>query len=104
MPRMNRHFLPGHVWHITHRCHRNNQYNLLILGRSKRRLFSSLFLVKAETRTLEELGFSKRQKQKRSNLELDNSRPNVHFLPLAWWRIANHVHVVFERSKNVRLG
>lgn len=22
MPRANRHFLPGHVWHITHRCHK----------------------------------------------------------------------------------
>jgi hypothetical protein len=22
MPRANRHFLPGHIWHITHRCHR----------------------------------------------------------------------------------
>jgi putative transposase len=22
MPRANRYFLPGHVWHITHRCHR----------------------------------------------------------------------------------
>jgi REP element-mobilizing transposase RayT len=22
MPRANRFFLPGHVWHITHRCHR----------------------------------------------------------------------------------
>ncbi|MDH5800954.1 MAG: transposase [Gammaproteobacteria bacterium] len=21
MPRANRHFIPGHVWHITHRCH-----------------------------------------------------------------------------------
>jgi hypothetical protein len=21
MPRANRHFLPDHVWHITHRCH-----------------------------------------------------------------------------------
>jgi hypothetical protein len=21
MPRANRHFLPGHVWHITHRCY-----------------------------------------------------------------------------------
>ena len=20
MPRANRHFLPGHVWHLTHRC------------------------------------------------------------------------------------
>jgi hypothetical protein len=24
MPRANRHFLPGYVWHITHRCHRKN--------------------------------------------------------------------------------
>ena len=24
MPRANRHFLPGHVWHITHRCHRKS--------------------------------------------------------------------------------
>ncbi|VAW65047.1 Transposase and inactivated derivatives [hydrothermal vent metagenome] len=22
MPRANRHFLQGHVWHITHRCHK----------------------------------------------------------------------------------
>jgi putative transposase len=22
MPRANRHFIPGHVWHITHRCHK----------------------------------------------------------------------------------
>ena len=24
MPRANRHFLPGHFWHITHRCHQKN--------------------------------------------------------------------------------
>ena len=24
MPRANRHFLPGYVWHITHRCHRKD--------------------------------------------------------------------------------
>jgi len=22
MPRANRYFLPDHVWHITHRCHK----------------------------------------------------------------------------------
>ena len=22
MPRANRHYIPGHVWHITHRCHK----------------------------------------------------------------------------------
>ncbi len=21
MPRANRHFLPGQIWHLTHRCH-----------------------------------------------------------------------------------
>ena len=24
MPRAHRHFLPGHVWHITHRCHKKD--------------------------------------------------------------------------------
>ena len=24
MPRANRHFLSGHVWHVTHRCHERN--------------------------------------------------------------------------------
>ncbi|HPQ60405.1 MAG TPA: transposase, partial [Syntrophales bacterium] len=24
MPRANRHFLPDHVWHITHRCHKSS--------------------------------------------------------------------------------
>jgi putative transposase len=24
MPRANRHFLPGHVWHLTHRCHQKS--------------------------------------------------------------------------------
>ncbi len=24
MPRANRYFLPGHVWHITHRCHQQD--------------------------------------------------------------------------------
>jgi hypothetical protein len=23
MPRAHRHFIPGHVWHITHRCHQS---------------------------------------------------------------------------------
>jgi hypothetical protein len=22
MPRANRHYIPGHAWHITHRCHK----------------------------------------------------------------------------------
>ena len=35
MPRASRHFLPGHVWHITHRCHRK-QF-LLKFVRDRRR-------------------------------------------------------------------
>ena len=34
MPRANRHFLPGHVWHITHRCHRK-QFLLKFQGDRK---------------------------------------------------------------------
>jgi len=24
MPRANRHFVPGYIWHITHRCHKKS--------------------------------------------------------------------------------
>ena len=34
MPRANRHFLPGYVWHITHRCH--GKSFLLRFGRDRR--------------------------------------------------------------------
>ena len=33
MPRANRHFLPGHVWHLTHRCHERDF--LLKFGRDR---------------------------------------------------------------------
>ena len=35
MPRANRYFLPGHVWHITHRCHKREF--LLKFARDRRR-------------------------------------------------------------------
>lgn len=35
MPRANRHFLPNHVWHITHRCHEKTF--LLRFARDRRR-------------------------------------------------------------------
>lgn len=41
MPRANRVFLPGHVWHITHRCHRR-QF-LLKFARDRRRWRHWLF-------------------------------------------------------------
>ena len=35
MPRANRHYLPGQVWHITHRCHKKEF--LLRFARDRRR-------------------------------------------------------------------
>jgi putative transposase len=44
MPRANRHFLPGHVWHITHRCHQ--QKFLLKFARDRRRYLHWVFEAK----------------------------------------------------------
>ena len=41
MPRGNRHFLPGHVRHITHRCHKKEF--LLKFARDRRRWLHWLF-------------------------------------------------------------
>jgi putative transposase len=41
MPRANRHYIPGYVWHITHRCHK--QEFLLRFGRDKRQWIAWLF-------------------------------------------------------------
>jgi putative transposase len=42
--RANRHFLPGHVWHITHRCHQK-QF-LLKFPRDRRRYLHWVFEAK----------------------------------------------------------
>ncbi len=44
MPRANRHVLPGHVWHITHRCHK--QEFLLKFARDRRRWIHWLYETK----------------------------------------------------------
>ena len=41
MPRGNRHFLPGQVWHITHRCHQ--QAFLLKFARDRQHYLRWLF-------------------------------------------------------------
>ncbi len=41
MARAKRHYLPGHVWHITHRCHKKEF--LLKFARDRRRLIDWLF-------------------------------------------------------------
>ena len=44
MPRANRHFLPSHIWHITHRCHQKKF--LLKFARDRRRYLHWLFEAK----------------------------------------------------------
>jgi len=39
MPRANRHFIPGYIWHLTHRCHKGEF--LLKLSRDRYRQVSS---------------------------------------------------------------
>ena len=41
MPRANRHYIPGYVWHITHRCHKREF--LLKFGRDRRLWMHWLF-------------------------------------------------------------
>jgi len=44
MPRANRHFLPGRLWHITHRCHERTF--LLKFARDRRAWLGWLFEAK----------------------------------------------------------
>jgi len=44
MPRANRNFLPGHIWHITHRCHRKEF--LLKFSKYRERCIAGLFEAK----------------------------------------------------------
>jgi len=44
MPLANRHFLPGYIWHITHRCHQKEF--LLKFARDRKRWLHWLFEAK----------------------------------------------------------
>ena len=44
MPRANRHYIPGYVWHVTHRCHKKEF--LLNFDRDKRNWIKWLFEAK----------------------------------------------------------
>ena len=44
MPRANRHYIPGYVWHITHRCHKKEF--LLKFAKDRRRWLQWLFEAK----------------------------------------------------------
>ena len=44
MPRAHRHYIPGHIWHITHRCHKKDF--LLKFVRDRQRWMAWLFEAK----------------------------------------------------------
>jgi len=44
MPKANRHYIPGYIWHITHRCHKKEF--LLKFARDRRRWIGWLFEAK----------------------------------------------------------
>ena len=46
MPRANRYFLPGHIWHITHRCHKKE---FLLKFTGDRKSLDSLVVRSKET-------------------------------------------------------
>jgi hypothetical protein len=48
MPRANRHFLPGFVWNITHRCHRREF--LLKFARDRNTVGSETFTREVQTK------------------------------------------------------
>ena len=41
MARAKRHFIPGHIWHITHRCHKREY--LLKFSKDRRRYLQWLY-------------------------------------------------------------
>ncbi len=43
MPRANRYFLPDHVWHITHRCHKEEF--LLKFAKDRKRFYSVIYQI-----------------------------------------------------------
>jgi putative transposase len=51
MPRANRYFLPGHVWHITHRCHMvtSNHIHLLVKDTGPNVIAQSMQLIAGRT-------------------------------------------------------
>ena len=85
MPRANRHYIPGCVWHITHRCHKREF--LLKFARDRRRWLRWLFEAKKRyamidyTGLRDALGFRSFQdlvvsyeKRIEASLEKDNIR------------------------------
>ena len=48
MARANRHFLPGHIWHLTHRCHKRE--SLLKFSKDRTRWMALLFEAKKRYR------------------------------------------------------
>ncbi len=56
MARAQRHYIPGHVWHITHRCHKREF--LLKFPRDRRRWIEWLYQAKNRYRDLSVLNYA----------------------------------------------
>lgn len=94
MPRANRHYIPGYVWHITHRCHKKEF--LLKFGRDRQRWLSWLFEAKKR------FGFSVLNYSVTSNhihlLVKDNGDRNT--IPKSIQLIAGRTGQEFNQRKN----
>ncbi len=69
MPRANRHYLPGYVWHVTHRCHKREF--LLKFAQDRRRWLQWLF-----------------EARRRFGISILN-----------YTVTSNHIHVIFRNTK-----
>jgi len=81
MARAKRHFLPGHVWHITHRCHKKEF--LLKFARDRRRWLQWLFEAKKRygIRILNYIVLDRKPHEG----EFSSNRTATNFLNLYWF-------------------
>ncbi|MBD3375179.1 hypothetical protein GF406_09100 [candidate division KSB1 bacterium] len=93
MPRANRHFLPGYIWHITHRCHNRD---FLFKHRIDRH------------RWIQELGEAKRRYKLRilnyiatsNHIHLLVFNPDETAVPLAMQRAAGQTAEHYNQRRN----
>ena len=72
MARAQRHYIPGHVWHITHRCHKREF--LLKFPRDRRRWIEWLYQAKKRYSGLSVLNYNEIQNPKKRKGIIDFDR------------------------------
>jgi hypothetical protein len=72
MARAKRHYLPGHVWHITHRCHKREF--LLKFPRDRRRWIEWLYQAKKRYNGLSVLNYNEIQNPRKRKGIIDFDR------------------------------